>query len=231
VQHSRELFPGLLTLPFKPTVVYDNQARTPDLALIEPDYSAWWVGEVELAHHSLEGHVAPQVEVLARATYGDAEAAWLADREGHLDRALLRQMMRGAQPRILVVVNAPCPDWVPRLRPDAEVMVVEPFRSEHDRYIFRQNGFEVTVGGSTVSICRADHQMPRMLVVDSPAAVLSRNEDPLQIDHAGTESIWHVISAQDRVWLSPERGSPFPLEGDVALCEREDGTLFFEPNP
>jgi len=228
VQHADVLFPGLLVVRFKPTVVYEGEARTPDLAFIYPNYAAWWVGEVELSHHPFEGHVVPQVEVLARASYGDPEADWLADREPDLDREAIKQMMRGAQPRVLVVVNAPCPDWVPRLRPDAEVMIVEPFRSARDRYIFRQNGYEIEVGGSIVSTCRADPRMPRMLVLDAPAAVVGREDDPIRIEYAGTESNWHVISAQDRVWLSPERGSPFPPDRELALCERDDGTLVFE---
>jgi hypothetical protein len=228
LQYRASLFPSLIAVRFNPIVVYEGVSKRPDLALIEPDYSRWWVVEAELSNHSLHDHVLPQVEVLARATYGDTEANWLADREDDLDRAALCQMMRGAQPKVLVVVNEAQPDWVPLLRPDAEVMVVEPFRSDLDRYILRQNGYELQVGGAVVSLCRPDPQLPRMVIVDSPVPLRARPET-IAIEYAGSTSNWRLIEAQDRVWLSPERGSPFPPHRRLALRERDDGTLVFEP--
>ena len=84
--------------------------------------------EVELAHHSLERHVLPQVATLAQASYGDAEADWLADEMPRLDETALKRMMLGAQPSVLVVANAMVAEWVAPLRPWAELMVVELFR-------------------------------------------------------------------------------------------------------
>lgn len=228
LQYRAALFPGLIAVRFNPIVVYEGVSKRPDLALIEPDYSRWWVVEAELSIHSLDDHVLPQVEVFARATYGDAEANWLADRQDDLDREALRQMMRGAQPKVLVIVNEAQSAWVPRLSPDADVMVVEPFRSDLDRYILRQNGYELQVGGEVISLCRPDPQLPRMVIVDSPVPLRARPE-PIAIEHAGSTSNWTLIEAQDRVWLSPERGSPFPPHRRLALCERDDGKLVFEP--
>jgi hypothetical protein len=107
-------------------------------------------------------------------------------------------------------------------------MVVELFRSERDRYILHQNGFELEMGGAVLTICRPEPQVPRMLVVESPASLMSRKQ-PIPIEHAGTTSNWTLIEIQDRTWLSPERGSPFPPNQQLALMEREGGRLVFEP--
>ena len=228
IQNAEVLFPGLVAVDFNPIVVYDSVGKRPDLALIEPDYRRWWVGEVELAHHSLEGHIAPQIEVLARATYGHNEAEWLAERYADLDAAALHQMMRGAQPGVLVIVNAPRPDWVPRLRPDAEVMVVEPFRSDRGGLIFRQNGVELDVGSSVLTICRVDPTLRRMLVVESPAAIADLGTEPFMVEYEGTVSSWRQITTKHCVWLAPERGSPFPGGARLALTRSIDGRMLFQ---
>jgi hypothetical protein len=228
LQHANALFPGLIVVPFNKTVYYEAEAKKADLAIIEPRYRQWWIGEVERAHHSLGGHVLPQVAVLARAKYGNDDADWLADRNPDLDRGALRQMMLGSQPGVVVIVNAPCPRWVDPLRPDADLMVVELFRSERDRYILRQNGVELAVLGDELSLCAVEPVMPRMLIVESPAELLRRDEDPLQIEFEGSSAEWHLIRVADRVWLTPRRGHPFPAARRLRLMVRPGGRLVFE---
>jgi hypothetical protein len=228
IQHAEVLFPGLIAVEFTPTVVYESIGKKPDLALIAPDYRRWWVGEVELGHHSLEGHVVPQVEVLSRAAYGLSEAEWLADRNAKLDLDGLRKMMLGAQPGVVVILNAPKPDWVPRLRPEAEVMVVEPFRSDRDQFIFRQNGVELDVGSSVLTICRVDPTLRRMLVVESPAAIADVGNEPFLVEYEGTVSSWRQLTTKGCVWLWPQRGSPFPRSACLALTRSIDGRMVFQ---
>lgn len=228
LQHADTLFPGLKAIAFSPIVVFDSVGRRADMALIEPDYSRWWVVEVELSHHSLEGHVAPQVAVLARAAYGADAAAWISDRNPDLDPVGLRQMMRGEQPEVLVIVNASRPEWVTRLRPDAEVMVVEPFRSDFNKMIFRQNGVELTPGSSVLSFCRVHSILRRMLVVESPAAIAELGMEPFMVEYEGSVSSWKQIPTGDQVWLAPERSSPFPVSTHVALVRRVDGGIMFQ---
>lgn len=227
LQHADILFPGLKAIAFSPIVVFDSVGKRPDMALIEPDYSRWWVVEVELSHHSVEGHVAPQVGVLARATYGADVAAWISERNPDLDPDALRQMMKGEQPAVLVIVNASRPEWVSRLRPDAEVMVIEPFRSELNKMIFRQNGVELAPGSSVLSFCRVHPILRRMLVVESPAAIADLGTEPFMAEYEGTVSSWKKIQTQDQMWLAPERSSPFPRSARVALLRRVDGGIMF----
>ena len=224
------IFPGFIVVPFKPTVYYEGIPKQPDLALIAPDYSTWWVGEVELAHHSFRGHVLPQVEVLARGRYDRSHAEWLAARNPTLDVMALRGMMLGQQPRVVVVVNAPCPRWSEALAHEGALLAIaELFRSSKNRLIVRRNGADIELMDDVVSICRVDSGMRRMLQVDSPAHFVGLDE-PLSIEIQDGVSTWRLIQLADRVWLSPERGSPFPHDAETfQLVRTPEGRLRLEP--
>jgi hypothetical protein len=228
-KHAESLFPGLILSRFHCVVEHEGFGNAADFTLIDPEYRRWWVVEVELAHHSLEWHVLPQVETLANAGYGPGEAAWLAEHHSSLDEVSLTRMMQGVQPEVLVVVNMPRPDWEPELRPWAKVMVVELFRSDKDRLIFRQDGAELNLPSEEMSACRVDPTLPRMLVVESPAPVLALESKVLTIEYEGESSEWKLIENADRVWLSPvERGS-FPPRRFLSLVRLPEDRLGFVP--
>lgn len=228
LDRSAAIFPGFIVVPFRPVLVYEGVPKKPDLAIIDPRYRAWWVVEVELGHHSLRDHVLPQVDVFARATYGESEVRWLADRNPSLNRTALSAMVRGAQPNVLVVVNVPRPDWVDPLRAAGAVLtVVEIFRSSRNRVILRQNGAELEGMGDVLSECRVDPTIPRLLIVDSPVELLQL-EGPLQIEFGDGVSEWTLIEVADRVWLSPVRGGVFPQSsGAFTLIRTAEGRLAF----
>lgn len=230
LQEAGTLFPDLYVVPFKEPVEYADQRRKADLALIDRQFRRWWVGEVELAHHSFRGHVLPQVEVLARGDYGEAHAAALARAAPELDAGILREMLRGAPPQVVVIVNTPCPDWVAPLRRErALLMIVELFRSELDRLLYRINGAEVALPGEEISRCRPDPLLPRMLRVDSPAQLAPLGSESVTIRYAGRLTQWRLLRIVDQTWLSPERGSPFAAGGrGFRLLRGEDGSLELE---
>ena len=64
LSNARALFPDYHVVEFKPIIQSEYGTAKPDLALVDRDLRLWWVVEVELAHHSLKGHVLPQVEIL-----------------------------------------------------------------------------------------------------------------------------------------------------------------------
>jgi hypothetical protein len=230
LQSAESLFPGLIVVPFTKVVYFEGVGNAADFAVIDPQYRRWWVIEVELAHHSLEGHVVPQVHTLANARYGLDEARWLAERADSLDEQSLIHMMQGAQPTVTVVVNMLQADWVTQLHPWAEVMIVELFRSDNDRLILRQNGVELDVPRDVLSSCHVDAVMPRLLVVDSPAPVLDRDEELLKIDYGGELTEWSLVVAMDKVWLSPVRSSPFPSERRLDLVQLPEDRLGLIPS-
>jgi hypothetical protein len=138
-------------------------------------------------------------------------------------------MMLGTQPQVVVILNAPRPDWEAPLRAlGAVIAVVELFRSSHNRLIVRRNGADLEVEGNVLSICTVNRMMPRMLQVESPVPVLELQE-PLEIELGGGVTSWLIIELADRVWLSPARGNPFP-EGVTScrLVRSVEGRLRFE---
>lgn len=228
-QHAKQLFPDLIVVPFTKPVSYEGIRNAADFAAIDPKYRQWWVIEVELAHHSLEGHVRPQVNTLANATYGAEEAEWLAERSELLDKGPLVAMMQGAQPQVAIVVNSPKPDWAVELKHVAKIMIVELFRSETGRFIFRQNGVDLTVPRDSVSLVRVDPTLPRLLIVEAPAPLLALEREHLEMEYEGELTEWNVLESADKVYLSPRRSSIFPSERRLKIVRLPEDRLGLLP--
>ena len=95
-------------------------------------------------------------------------------------------MVRDLQPRVLVVVNKPRPDWVkPLAKYGATLAVFEIFQSEDNKRLFRVNGEHPAGPAEVISVCRIDELMRRWLVVETPAGlnVSSRRPNTVLIPH------------------------------------------------
>lgn len=229
IQEAAQLFPGLTVVPFTEPVHYEGTWKKPDLALLDPACRMWWVGEVELAHHSLSGHVLPQVEVLARGDYGDPHAAALARAAPDIDAGLVGAMLRGAQPTVAVIVNEPVPDWrAPLAREGVLLVIVEVFRSDIRLPVFRINGHDLVVPGDVLTTCRVDPLMPRMLQVDAPVSLGFDTDAEIEIGYHGTVTRWRLFTTADRTYLSPVRGSPWPEGSQLRIVRGQDDRLTFD---
>src|SRR5262245_49111788 len=62
--------PDFVCVPFRGTFRFERESYRSDLALLARDASHWFVVEVELTSHSLNGHVVPQVRALR---YGEPQ--------------------------------------------------------------------------------------------------------------------------------------------------------------
>ena len=192
-QESAHLFSNYHLVPFKTTVFseYDADARKPDFALIHTSYRSWWVVEVERGHHSLEGHVLPQVRTLARARYGLEEADFLCQRKKTLDRSRVIDMFKGGQPRVLVIVNAPVEGWAEQLQPyDAKVVICQIFRSRFNRYILRLNGEYPSEDHKVVTTCECAPLLHRLLEIHAPVALTMQKGEKVPLYHEGQASEW-----------------------------------------
>ena len=67
---TSQIMPNYKAAGWKPLVRdwYGHGAK-PDIAIISNDFEEWYVVEVELASHSISGHVAPQLETLRNGIY------------------------------------------------------------------------------------------------------------------------------------------------------------------
>lgn len=227
LSRADSLFPHFHVVPFRLAVESEEGRKVPDLALVDHSYRFWWVVEVEMAHHSLFGHVIPQVEVFARGKYGREHADYLASRGRDLDRAALQDMILGAQPRVLVVVNRNVPDWIePIHRLDAKVAVVEVFRSGRNQHILRVNGdYPEGVEAHIVSLCRLDSMLPNLLQVDSPAALGIAVGEKVAIEFNGGLTNWSRLDSADTVWLIPSGRNPLAANQEYQIMRDADRRL------
>lgn len=227
-QESAVVFPGWRFVPFKVDVVSPLGRRRPDYALIDPRYRLWYVVEVEMAHHSLEGHVIPQIEVFTDGEYGAAHADCIVRSAPDLDRSSIEEMLRGTPPHVFVIVNLPMSEWkVPLARYGVQLGVVEIFRSDRNTYALRVNGFRPELPRSALTLCRRDPIVLKLFSVDAPAALPIRpgEEGIIAVDGRMTE--WVRVDTASRVYLSPKRGDPVGDAKVVELQRADDGSLVF----
>ena len=227
VSRGDSLFPLYHVVPFRMAVESEEGRKIPELALVDVKYRLWWVVEIEMAHHSLYGHVMPQVEVFARGKYGAEHANYLASKGDEVDGQALRDMIMGAQPRVLVVVNRSVPDWIdPIHRLDAIVTVVEVFRSDKNEHILRVNGdYPESEGAHIASLCRLDATLPSLLQVDSPAALGVETGGQISIEFNGGWTNWSRVDASDRVWLVPLGRNPLAANQEYQIIRETDDRL------
>src|SRR5438067_2093186 len=79
VRILRALYPSCHVFEFKPVINYSGTGWRPDLALVDKNMGYWFVIEVEIATHSLQRHVLPQVSAFRFGDYGDESARSLSD--------------------------------------------------------------------------------------------------------------------------------------------------------
>jgi len=220
------LFPGFFSVPFKKTIVWESESKQPDFALVDKEYRDWWIVEVELIHHSLKGHVIPQVEVFKNGTYTESHARYMATKNLSLELPRLLDLMKGDQPDVLVVVNSPAPKWVQPLKQAGAIMsVAELFRSDTNSLAVRLNGESPTIPAKLVTRCRFSNLLPRMLVIDSPGAFAADHDQIISISYEGNLTQWKRFYIQDQVWLNPLQNNPLAAGSDYEIYRGDDGNL------
>lgn len=115
----------------------DDEIRRPDLALVANDRSHWFIVEVELASHSFEKHVLPQVRTFR---YGDPEpeCASILARELNIHRGRAETMLNYIPYGVAVVANRRVPAWEAVLQSHSvSLLSVGLFRDENGADIVR----------------------------------------------------------------------------------------------
>jgi hypothetical protein len=228
LQSGADIYPGWHFVPFKIEVHSEFGCKRADFALVDHEYRTWFVVEVEMAHHPLEGHVLPQVEVLASGKYGLEHAEYLLAKAPHLDRQSVIDMVRGAPPKVLVIVNLPMPTWIVPLRQRGVALsIVEIFRSDRAEHALRLNGDQPRVPVDMVSRCHRVEMLPRLFQMDTPVTLGGGHGDLFDIDFDGLESSWARVDLADRVCLSPTGGNPISSARSIDLIRLPDGRLSF----
>lgn len=230
LQKTAAIFPGYFAVSFKKTIQSDYDSAKADYALVAKSYSEWWVVEVELGHHSLTGHVLPQIQTLRNGTYGYDVGSYLVSKNPGLDQNRTEDLIRGRSPRVLVVVDRPRPTWTPELKSaGAELAVFEIFRSEFNQHVFRLNGFVPQLDGDVLSACHIDRMMPFLIRLESPAALTFDDDGKIEIAHDGRVMQFSKLDTKDAVWLAAIQRNPLQAGTLYNIVREPDGSLAFSP--
>jgi hypothetical protein len=229
MQQAPLIFPDYYLIPFKKLVFDDFEGGKADFALIEKTYRDWWVVEVEMSDHHLYNHVIPQVRTLSNAIYGITIAEYFCSQSSELNLQSLRDMLKGSQPKVLVIINTSKPEWItPLERYNAKIMVFEMFRSSQGRHIFRLNGSYPHADLETVSDCYFDHQIPNFLIIKSPAKLGISSGEKVTIRYKNWVSEWQRLDSKEMVWLFPVEANPLPIGYVFELLFCTDGLVIRE---
>jgi hypothetical protein len=232
--YAELLFPGWYLVPFKVDVrSEEGVVKRADLALIEREYRRWWVVEVEMARHDFNNHVLPQVRVLSYGKYNQSHIDALTAKAHHLDTDRVAAMVRGEQPRVWVVVDHPCPDWVSPLKAvGATLGIVEIFRSATNQHSIRINGEQPQPPATEIIECRRDPEVLRLWNVASPALLPIDNGETMDIymEADGRSFRWMRRDTASSVYLSCTNGNPLQRFRRVELLKLEDGRWVFTAN-
>jgi hypothetical protein len=217
-QEASRIFPEYHPVPFKTIVLAEDGDAKPDFALIHRNYRTWWVVEAEMSHHSLDRHVVPQIRSLSRAHYGEQEAQYLCDQAPSLDCDRIKEMMKGQQPRVLVVVNFPVSGWREHLRPFGAVLAVfQIFRSQFNRYLYRLNGDFPAENNEIISTCRC-WDIHRFLKIDSPTQLNIQRGARITLHHETGALEWERVDIADAVLLHALRDHPLEKSLLSRIC-------------
>ena len=224
IQNADIICSSSIIVPFKMTVSSNDGSARADLAIISEDYRDWYVVEVELIKHSLHGHVIPQIRVFRDASYGQEVAEYLATKNSKLGLEKLADMMRGQQPRVLVIVDKTDPEWERELRRyDVFLIVFEIYRSDRNHYMFRIDGDLSPLALDVLTYCEFDAVVPRFLVVSSPAALDFSAGKRVKIFVEGQVTEWERIDIADQCYLTPVGRMPIEPGRKYALVKTGDG--------
>lgn len=226
---AASLFPEYITVPFKITVESEEGTAKADLALIDRNYLGWWVVEVEMSRHSLKRHVLPQVKTLSEATYGEDVARYFFEKQPQLDLQKLTDMMKGVQPRVLVVVDLPKPDWIPKLeKHDALLALVQIYKSSSSQMIYRINGQYPFTFESGRSICYFERLISNFLIIESPALLEIQNDEKIEITFNNALTEWKRLDIKDKVYLIPVKFNPLNIERKYLLLKEVSGKYYLQ---
>jgi hypothetical protein len=226
---AASLFPEYITMPFKFVVESEEGTAKADLALIDKSYLGWWVVEVEMSRHSLRHHVLPQVKILSEATYGEDVARYFFYKQSRLDFKKLTDMMKGIQPRVLVVVDLPKPDWIPKLeKHDALLALFQIFKSSTNQMIYRVNGQYPFNFESGRSLCYFERLISNFLIVESPALLDIQNDEKIEVTYNNALTEWKRLDIKDRVYLIPVKFNPLNISYKYMLLRETSGRYFLQ---
>jgi hypothetical protein len=232
IANAQYLVPSFKVCPFKVIVESDEGSAKADLAFIDHGYRQWIVVEVELGHHPFYGHVLPQVRKLHLGVYHERHAAYLSRNNPSLDAARLRDMVKGEQPRVLVLANEIDSMWEKELsRIDVSVYTFSLFKSRKEHHIFETDLSIISLPETTLTLCRRDRIIQSWLQVNSPAGLPLAANETMEIIVNGASTWWTRVDTRQGVYLKPEGRCPLQCDVRYELFRTASGDIELRPSP
>jgi hypothetical protein len=210
----------------------DLGAAKPDLAFVDESYREWVVAEVELGHHSFYAHVLPQVTRLRRGAYTYVHAEYLLSQDKTFNRERLIDMVKGEQPRIIVLANDLRADWIQSLaRLGVDLYSLAIYKSDKEHYVFQTDLDLSALAPVLLSYCRRDRSIQAWLQVLSPGALPIGARQSIKVYFEGSATLWTRMDTRDSVYLMPVGRCPLGNDTMYKLLQRELGDFELQRAP
>lgn len=221
-------YPKYECLVFNGGFRHHGEVSKPDLALVAKDFSHWFVIEVELTSHSLEGHVLPQIR---RLVYGDPEpdCETILSREMGIEKGQAATIVKRVPYRVAVVANKANDEWKRSLAAlEAQMLSVLAFRSASGKRVLEVEGsLDLTESSIGFAEYSATDRALRLLA----SAALDTGQVQIY-DSNGGASLWTVTEVNGRKWMSKNVGTPDLVHGSRAqLIRSRDGRIILRRLP
>lgn len=213
-------YPKYDCIVFGGSFLHEGKVAKPDLALVAKDLSHWFVIEVELLSHSLEGHVLPQVRTLRYGSPQDNCAAILSRELGwsyESSRTFVQVAPRGTA----VVANKRDIRWEQMLAgvPVQYLSLIKFLTVGGEEAVELEGTLEIDrrhLGFGTYSAADRSFRFPPL--TDIPEGQISIRDD------YGAHGVWHCRRDAANVWITKENGVPaIPDRSVMQLVKLADG--------
>lgn len=222
------LQPDYICGVFSGAFVLEGLRRVSDLALIHRSFSHWFVVEVELAGHSLEHHVLPQVRCFR---YGMPEATCVTSLLRAFDFLSPEQAsgLLEVVPRfVAVIANRADPMWLTQLSAlDVQLLTVSIYRNEKGVTAREVEG-TLTATEESLGFGRYS-EIDRCLSIASSCGL---KPGQIQvIDQFGVPSSWTVREDLGKLWISRDCGPALLTHNSyVQVIRAFDGRVYLRPS-
>ncbi len=216
------IYPQYQCIVFGGTFRFEGEDRKPDLAMIARDRSHWFVVEVELVSHSLEGHVLPQIRAFR---YGDpqSDCAGIISRELSVDLGEAQTIIERVPRAVAVIANKRRVEWEQSMRAhQAQFLSVSRFVSRSGQEAFEVDGALLPTKESLgFGVYQAQDSLIRF------HANINLPDGSVQIEFSSIGTgVWRVYRDQRYAWVSKETGRPDIHDGAyVQLVRTMDGRI------
>jgi hypothetical protein len=209
VRALSSLYPDHSCRVFTGSFLHEGQISRPDLMLVAPDFSHWFVIEVELTSHSLHGHVLPQVRALRYGEPQDDCITVLA-RELAIGEQSARTLLFHVPRTVTVIGNSLDREWVSTLSGvPVQYAAVSVFRSVQGDDILEVHGevepIEMSLGFGLYSA--TDRSLRFSSGIQLPDGLVQIS------DPSGGAGTWVVRRDGLNAWITKEAGVPSIPDG------------------